>query len=33
MHEYISLRERQNWRFGDINSGGVVNILDLTLVA
>ena len=26
-------RERQNWRFGDVNSDGVVNILDLTLVA
>ena len=26
-------RERQNYRFGDVNSDGVVNILDLTLVA
>ena len=26
-------RERQNWRFGDVNSDGVVNVLDLTIVA
>ncbi|MYB02529.1 hypothetical protein F4X90_23045 [Candidatus Poribacteria bacterium] len=26
-------RERQNWVFGDVNSDGVVNILDLTLIA
>ena len=33
-HKLLELaRERQNWVFGDVNSDGVVNILDLTLVA
>lgn len=33
-HKLLELaRERQNWTFGDVNSDGVVNILDLTLVA
>ncbi len=33
-HRLLELaRERQNWRFGDVNSDGVVNILDLTFVA
>ena len=33
-HELLELaRQRQNWVFGDVNSDGVVNILDLTLVA
>ena len=33
-HKLLELaRERQNYRFGDVNGDGVVNILDLTLVA
>ena len=33
-HKLLELaRERQNWTFGDVNRDGVVNILDLTLVA
>ncbi len=33
-YEILELaRKRQNWVFGDVNSDGVVNILDLTLVA
>ena len=33
-HELLELaRQRQNYRFGDVNGDGVVNILDLTLVA
>ena len=33
-HKLLELaRERQNWVFGDVNSDGVVNILDLTLVS
>ena len=33
-HKLLALaRERQNWTFGDVNGDGIVNILDLTLVA
>ena len=33
-HKFLELaRQRQNWVFGDVNKDGVVNILDLTLVA
>ena len=33
-YEILELtRERQNYKFGDVNSDGVVNILDLTLVS
>ena len=33
-HRLLELvRERQNWRFGDVNSDGVVNIQDLVIVA
>ena len=33
-HKFFEIvRQRQNWTFGDVNSDGVVNILDLTLVA
>ena len=33
-HKLLELvRDRQNYRFGDVNGDGVVNILDLTLVA
>ncbi|MYB02528.1 hypothetical protein F4X90_23040 [Candidatus Poribacteria bacterium] len=34
IHKLLELaRERQNYRFGDINGDGTVNILDLTLVS
>ena len=33
-HKLLELaRERQHWTFGDVNSDGIVNILDLTLVS
>ena len=33
-HRLLELaRERQNWKFGDVNSDGVVNIQDLVIVA
>lgn len=33
-HRLLELaRERQNWRFGDVNGDGVVNIQDLVIVA
>lgn len=33
-HKLLELaRERQNYRFGDVNGDGVVNILDLTLIS
>ena len=33
-HKVLELaRERQNYRFGDVNGDGIVNILDLTLIS